>query len=199
MIYYHNYIRNFNDSHIKNHTHKQNELCRQRNYIMLGVLVYQGLHTNELQRINLNNVDLNKATIKIISGKKTAQRTLPLNASQIGFLINYINNIRPQFQEHRPDTEQLFITLPTVSTIQASSNNQLTDIFKPIVKQLKTINKNFESFKQVRASVITNWLKTEGLRKTQYLAGHRYISTTERYLPNNLEGLIDDIAKFNPF
>ena len=82
---------------------------------------------------------------------------------------------------------------------KASNNSQLTDTFKPLVKQLKTIDKNFESFKQVRASVITYWLKTEGLRKTQYLAGHRYISSTEKYLPNNLEGLIDDIAKFNPF
>ncbi len=47
--------------------------------------------------------------------------------------------------------------------------------------------------------VITQWLKIDGLRKAQYYAGHRYISSTEKYLPNDIDGLIDDIAKFNPF
>ena len=72
-------------------------------------------------------------------------------------------------------------------------------IFKSFTKQVKALDANFLNFKQVRASVITTWLKTQGLRKAQYMAGHRYISTTERYLPNEIAGLIDDISKFNPF
>ena len=196
--YYHNYIRTFDNTHIPKNQQQQNYLSRERNYIMLGFLIYQGLSTNELQKITLSEIDLNKATVIIKAGKKSNERKLPLNASQIGSLINYINIIRPQFFKYCIENEQLFFALPESSKRKTSSIN-LMHTFKPLTKQVKSINTKFLNFKQVRASLITNWLKTEGLRKTQYLAGHRYISSTEKYLPNDLEGLTQDIAQFNPF
>ena len=49
-----------------------------------------------------------------------------------------------------------------------------------------------------RASVITNWLGHYNLRKVQYLAGHRYISSTERYLQDDLENLHEIVNNFHP-
>lgn len=203
--YYHSFIRNFDDScfasrlgGIPANMRKQTLLSRQRNYVVLGLLVYQGLSTNELQKITLSDIDLSKASVRIAGGKKSNERTLPLNATQIGFLINYIEHIRPQFFTYCTESERLFFALPEGSRPKTSNEN-LMHIFKPISKQVKSLDKNLINFNQVRASVITQWLKTYGLRKTQYLAGHRYISSTEKYLPNNLDGLIDDIAKYNPF
>lgn len=203
--YYHTFIRNFNDScfasrigGIPANQREQTLLSRQRNYVMLGMLIYQGLATNDLQKIKLADIDLNKAKIKIQGGKKSNERNINLNASQIGSLINYIENIRPNFFTYCNETEKLFCCLPECSKRKTSSEN-LMHTFKPLTKQVKSIDKNLLNFKQIRASVITQWLKTEGLRKTQYYAGHRYISSTEKYLPNNLDGLIDDITKFNPF
>lgn len=203
--YYHNFIRNYNDScypsrlgGIPANQREQSLLSRQRNYVMLGFLIYQGLATNELQKIKLADIDPNKATVKISSSKKSNERTLPLKASQIGSLINYIESIRQKFFTYCNETEQLFFALPE-SSKRKTSNENLMHTFKPLTKQVKSIDKNLLNFKQIRASVITQWLKTEGLRKTQYYAGHRYISSTEKYLPNDLDGLIDDIAKFNPF
>ena len=72
-------------------------------------------------------------------------------------------------------------------------------VFKALTRHIKTFDKQFNSFKQLRSSVITFWIKTHNLRKAQYFAGHRYISSTEDYLPNNLENLIDDINKLHPF
>lgn len=203
--YYHTFIRNYNDScfasrlgGIPANQRQQTLLSRQRNYIMLGLLIYQGLATNELQRITINDIDTNKGTIKISSSKKSNERTLPLNASQIGAMINYIENIRPNFFVFCEERESLFFALPESSKQKTNAVN-LMHTFKPLTKQVKSIDKNLLNFKQIRASVITGWLKVEGLRKTQYYAGHRYISSTEKYLPNNLDGLIDDITKFNPF
>lgn len=203
--YYHSFIRNFNDrcyasirGGIAANQREQTLLSRQRNYIILGMLVYQGLSTNELQKISITDIDLNKATIKISSGTKSNGRTMPLNASQIGSLINYIENIRPQFFTYCHQSDKLFFTLPESSKQKTAATN-LMHVFKPLTKQVKSIDKAFLNFKQVRASVITGWLKTEGLRKAQYMAGHRHISTTEKYLPNQIDGLIDDIAKYNPF
>jgi site-specific recombinase XerD len=203
--YYHTFLRNFNDScfasrigGIPANQRQQTLLSRQRNYIMLGLLVYQGLHTNELQKINVQDIDTNKGTLKISSSKKSNERTLQLKASQIGAIINYIENIRPKFFVFCEERESLFFALPESSKQKTNATN-LMHTFKPLTKQVKSIDKNLLNFKQIRASVITQWLKIEGLRKTQYYAGHRYISSTEKYLPNQIDGLIDDITKFNPF
>ena len=48
------------------------------------------------------------------------------------------------------------------------------------------------------ASVITKWLKQYNLREVQYLAGHRYISTTESYQQNDVEGLAEEINMYHP-
>jgi len=70
---------------------------------------------------------------------------------------------------------------------------------KKLITQVKSIDRNFTSFAQIRTSVITHWIQTEGLRKAQYLAGHRNIASTEMYLPNDLNELMNDIQRFNPF
>ncbi len=203
--YHHNFIRNFDDlcfapskGGIQTNQIKLTLLSRQRNYCMLGLLLYQGLHTNELQKITLVDLDLNKAQIHIQGGKKSNERNLPLNASQIGALMLYVQNYRPQFFEFCNESEQLFLPLPEVSKGKTDNTN-LMHTLKPLTKHTRTLNKDFLNFKQIRASVITYWIQTLGLRKAQYLAGHRYISSTENYLPNDLESLTEDIAKFNPF
>jgi len=203
--YYHTFIRNFEDlcfasriGGIPANQRQQTLLSRQRNYIMLGLLINQGLATNEIQKINLTDIDTNKGTVKISSGKKNNERTLQLKASQIGAIINYIENIRPKFFVFCEESERLFFALPESSKLKTNATN-LMHTFKPLTKQVKSIDKNLLNFKQIRASVITQWLKIDGLRKAQYYAGHRYISSTEKYLPNDIDGLIDDIAKFNPF
>jgi integrase/recombinase XerD len=36
------------------------------------------------------------------------------------------------------------------------------------------------------------------LRQAQYLAGHRYISSTESYQQNEMEGLSEEVNQFHP-
>ena len=59
------------------------------------------------------------------------------------------------------------------------------------------LNPSVLNAKQIRASVITKWLKMYNLREVQYLAGHRYISSTESYLQNDLEGLKEEVQQFH--
>jgi site-specific recombinase XerD len=191
--FYSVFISGFDDSYMKYPTKKKRSfLSRHRNYAMLTFLLYQGLPTNELPLISINNIDLNKATVKII--KRSRERTLPLNASQIGFLVNYINNIRPLFLDFCGQTDKLFFSL---SAFQYEKT--FIKPLKKLTQQVKSIDSNFVNFSQTRTSVITHWIQTEGLRKAQYLAGHKNITTTESYLPNDLNSLINEIQKFNPF
>ena len=193
------YVRDYDDSHIPKNQRKQSGLSKQRNAVILNILINQGTTTKEIDTLQLADLDLMNATLKIHGGRKSNARTIPLQATQIGVLMHYLQNIRPQLAEyHKGENEKLFLTLPDYSK-QKTESTSVMHVFKPLTKQLKEIDKNFLNFKQLRASVITNWLKVHGLRKTQNLAGHRYISSTEKYKANDLEELINDIDKLHPF
>lgn len=197
--YYTLFVKTFDDSHIPKNQRKQSALSKERNASILSIMLNQGTTTKEIDTIQLNDIDLIKATLKIRGGKKSNERILPLKAEQIGLLMNYIQNLRPKLLEyHTAENEYLFLPLPEYSK-QTTDNQTLMHVFKPLTKQVKTLDKHFLNFKQVRASIITHWIQTEGLRKAQYKAGHRYISSTENYLPNDLQGLTDDINKLHPF
>lgn len=195
--FYQLFVRDYDNNHIPKNQQKQSSLSRQRNHVILSLLIHQGTATKEIDKIELSDLDLMNATLKIHGGKKSNERMLALGATQIGILMHYLQNIRPQFLEYT-ESEKLFLMLPKYGS-QKSDTDTLMHVFKPFAKQVKSIDKHFLSFEQIRASVITHWLRTYGLRKTQYLAGHRYISSTERYLVNDLEDLTNDIEKLHPF
>ena len=52
--------------------------------------------------------------------------------------------------------------------------------------------------KQIRQSIITNWLKTNNLGQVQYMVGHKYVGSTERYQGNNIESLLIRVEKCHP-
>jgi site-specific recombinase XerD len=198
--YCHFFVRNFDDSRCRCRQQKElAALSRERNTVILSVLANQGITTGEVEKINLNDIDLTKATLKIRGGLHSNERIIPLKATQIGLFINYLQNIRPQLAEYQTkESEKLFLLLPRGSSKKTGSS-KMGNVFTRLEKQIQSIDKQFINFKQIRASVITDWLKTYGLRKTQYLAGHRYVSSTEAYQQNNLDNLIDDINKMHPF
>jgi len=195
--YHQFFVRNFDSRHIPVNRREHTVLSRERNAAMLSILIYQGTTTGEIERIETDDLDLMKATVTIRDAKRGKGRTLPLKAAQVGLLIHYLQNIRPQLLEHKAtESSKLFLLLPCVNKKKKDS---VTDAFYRMSKLLKTIDKQYKNVLQIRASVITFWIKTLGLRKAQYMAGHRYINTTENYLPNNLDDLIDDINKLHPF
>jgi len=199
--YYLLFVRNFtpNGTNMPQKWQKQWVLSKERNALLLSVLLNQGVKTGEVEKIEMDDLDLIKATIKIHGTKRSNCRTLPLKASQIGLFMNYLQNVRPQLlQYHTTEPKNLFFPIAK-NNPKGATDRVLNNVFHALTNQLKTIDKQFLNLKQVRVSVITNWLKTEGLRKTQYLAGHRYTSSTENYLPNNLDNLVDDINKLHPF
>ena len=53
-------------------------------------------------------------------------------------------------------------------------------------RAIKKTNPKMASWKIIRSTVIAEWLKTHDVRVVQYMAGHRYVSSTERYKVANL-------------
>ena len=167
---------------------KEDDLTRKRNKIIIGLLVYQGLHTTELQHLKEEHVELYKGKIHIPQTARTNGRTLELKPWQLMEFMEYIQKVKPQIV---PESEESLFT-------SSYGNSNLSNVLKRISEELKLINYNYQNAIQIRNSVIVNWLKSNNLRKTQYLAGHRYISSTERYQQDNLEELHEMINNFHP-
>ncbi len=175
-------------------------LANKRNKVIVGLLVYQGVSTSDIKRLQLEHVKLNQGKIYIPKGRLGNRRELNLKPWQIMELMEYINEIRPQLLSKKQQTssplrgdavgrgdEQLF-----------ASNERLSDTIGWILKKLKRINHKVENTHQLRASVIVHWLSNYNLREVQVMAGHKYISTTEKYLQEDLKQLQEMINNFHP-
>jgi integrase/recombinase XerD len=160
----------------------------KRAKVIIGLMVYQGLNTTDLGNLQIEHLQLSKGEIYVPSTIRSNARKLELKPWQIMEFIEYQNEVRPIIQDKLQNHgEQLF-----------NSNARFNSIIYHIFKKLKKYNQKVENIKQIRASVITNWLGNYNLRKVQYLAGHRYISSTERYLQDDLENLHEIVNNFHP-
>jgi site-specific recombinase XerD len=160
----------------------------KRAKVIIGLMMYQGLNTTDLGNLKIEHLQLSKGKIYVPSTIRSNARVLELKPWQIMEFIEYQNEVRPIIQDKLQNhSEQLF-----------NSNARFNSIIYHIFKKLKKYNQKVENIKQIRASVITNWLGNYNLRKVQYFAGHRYISSTERYLQDDLESLHEIVNNFHP-
>lgn len=146
-------------------------------YLALTLIAYQGMQAAEVLVLTAESFDLRKATLKVHASKRGASRTLKLQATQMGSLIRYLGQGNTQI-------------LP--------NNNQLEHLGNTLKSLTKKEEHPFLDFRQLRASRITYWIKTAGLRKAQYLAGHKNINTTETYKDNDFEQLKQSLERFHP-
>jgi site-specific recombinase XerD len=110
--YYQLYVRNFDDSYLCKNYQKHSKLSKERNALALSILINQGVTTTEIEKIELDDVDLIKARLKIRNSIKSNARTIPLKATQIGLFMHYLQNIRPQLLEyHKTEPNKLFLPI----------------------------------------------------------------------------------------
>jgi integrase/recombinase XerD len=164
----------------------------KRNKTMLGLLVYQGLKTEELAKLEVQHIKLREGKIEVPGGKKSNHRTMQLESHQMMDIYDYTLKVRPEIlSQSGEQTQKLFTTL-------TGKGSTISNMVNSFIKPLKAQNETLLNAKQIRASVITKWLKMYNLREVQVLAGHRYISTTESYQQNDMEGLTEEINQFHP-
>jgi integrase/recombinase XerD len=163
----------------------------KRNKTILGMMIYQGLNSGEVSAIELKDVKLEEAKVYIPSVGRSNSRTLKLESLQILQLQKYITQIRPVLLAlTEKESEKLFTS--------SGNGNRLDNSLSRLMKNAKKVNSKIKDPKQIRASVITYWLKHHNIRQVQYMTGHRYISSTERYRTDNLETLQEQIDELHP-
>lgn len=168
------------------------DIVRRRNKVLLGLAIFQGLSSSELARVMLEDIQLEKGVVYVKSGRQTNSRIVELKAFQLLSIQNYMLKIRPLLLEKaNKQTDQFFVTI--------GSGKQLNSVISRTLKVVRNIEPKLVSFQHIRTSVITHWIKEHGLRKAQYLSGHKYVSSTERYEVDYLEDLKKNIDSFHPF
>lgn len=155
--------------------------------IMFGLMVYQGLNVGEIMRLQGHHIKLKDGKIFIKGTKRTNERLLNLQAVQMNELQSYLN--ANKFKEG-----SLFIEQIKKPLSERNINNRIKYMFD----QLRKLKAKVINAKQIRSSVITHWLRQNNLRQVQYMAGHKYVSSTQRYQVNNLDDLQNELKEHHP-
>ena len=180
----------------------------KRNKVILGLMIYQAVTTRELHRLHEKHIQLKEGKIYIQGSRSSHHRTLDLDARQLLDLQEYILVVRPRMLDAiwsgkylqkpgrkpaKPDPkieQQLFFSEGGSANIKTSLHHMF--------KAVKKINPKIKSGQVIRAAVIGDWLKSYDVRIVQYMAGHKYVSSTERYDLYNLEDLEDGLRNYHP-
>jgi len=146
--------------------------------IMIGFMVFQGLRSGDLKHLETGHINDENGTLYIPGTRRSKPRQLKLLSNQMRPLFKYLDTL-PSEQA------RLFVN---------DIDNQLFHL----LQELRGLNQKVQNATHIRASVIMHWLKLHGKRQTQYMIGHKWISSTEHYELQDLEELTNLLDKHHP-
>ena len=177
---------------------KAKKYLQNRNKIIISLLIYQALTVTEIANLEVENIDLEKAEIKIKgnrepTAKSPQSRVLPLNAKQILLIYKYLEIDRVKLLKYnlKNPNEQIFVLNQYGEKIHAHSISKIINDQRPKNEKIQPM--------KIRQSVIANLLKKENdTRIVQVFSGHRRASTTIQYKQTELEQLQKAINIYHP-
>ena len=162
---------------------------QQRNRVIVGLLVYQGLTTGEIERLHLQDVELDKGRLHVHPSAKSAGRVLPLDGGQVLAFYRYVQETRPALLAERGQAVEARLFVST------RGGRALKNTLTELVQGLRRRHGFVKSARQLRASRIVLWLRHENLRQVQYWAGHHSVQSTQRYREADVEALLDALRQ----
>jgi site-specific recombinase XerD len=150
--------------------------AHQRHTIILGLMIFQGLTSSELQRLLVADFHLDTGTVHVPECPRSRARILPLYAHQVIPLTRY------------------FETFTSEKLIDVGVNDLLYGILKKLNKQRERKYKA----QDIRSSRIVLWIQQYGLRKAQYYSGMKYLSSLEKYRVQDIRTLQKEVERFHP-
>lgn len=153
-----------------------------RNRFLISLLIYQGLTQSEIMNLNVQDIDVDGAKIRVKASRRLTGRTLAMHRTQVVLAIKYIEESRPFLMREDKPTNKLIIS--------KLGDAESEDGIKALLKTMKILFpfKNITA-QNIRKSVIANWLNERKipLEDVQLMAGHKWPSTTERYRRADME------------
>jgi site-specific recombinase XerD len=164
---------------------------KQRNQVIMSLLIYQGLNSTEIVNLNLSHIDFDKGTIFIRASRKISQRHMEMHNKQFRIFERFINEGRKKLQ--REETEA-FLLRKLGNRIGVEDIYYLTSTFKALFA-----DRNLNPL-TIRQSVIANWLNERKipLEQVQLMAGQKWISSTVKYRQTSIEEQREMMNKWFP-
>ena len=150
--------------------------------LLLGMVIFQALRREELAKLRIEHLHLKEGKVVVPATQSSNRRVLRLSPEQIVPFYEWIKGKTPY--------DRLFLS--------AQGSTNLSNAIQALTRQLREINPEVRQLKQIRQSVIAHWLKSHDVRKVQYMAGHKWVSSTERYQQTDLEDLQNKLEKYHP-
>lgn len=162
-----------------------------RNKVLISLMIYQGLTSDELIRLDVKNIDLDSGKVYVKASSKLESRTLNLKSSQILLFERYINETRLKLK--RCTTEKLILT-KLGKPITVDSINAMVEPLGSLFPDRKL------NPRAIRMSVISSCFneKKMSLEDVQRFAGHKWPGTTEKYLKKDSGKQRELINRFFP-
>lgn len=165
-----------------------------RNKVIISLLIYQGLTPQEIVRMRLSDIDLDAGTIYVKSSLNNNSRTLEMHRTQFQLFDKYNTYTRPELAQIQSD----------YLVIGNRGDKYSVDALNRMLRPMKVLYDKNINAKIIRQSVIYNWLNKSKypLEDVQQMAGHKWPSSTEKYLDEDSEQwrkLINEHHPMNSF
>lgn len=166
----------------------KNKRLSLQSKVLLGLLIYQGLAIAELPYLKSDHINLESVQINIPQSNHHQSRVLNLSAVQILPLS--------QLLSHRKKEDSL-LNYASPSQSVNSRQHLKAQVKRELIKNGQS-QIGFMNLAQLRRSVISLWVKQYNLREAQYLAGHKWVHSTEAYLQEDIEALQKQVEMYHP-
>ena len=193
--------------------HRHNTIAiGQRDRAIIAIFYGCGLRRSEGKNLNINDIDLQKQLLFVRKAKGNKQRYVPIANKHLQDIKDYLKEGREWFLYHHDSNEMHHskrhgtplikkkIGSPPSGELEgALFAGNLHNTISLLTEELKGINPQIKNALYIRASVILYWLRQYNKRQVQYMAGHKYITSTEMYEVQELETLTSQLTKHHPF
>ena len=141
---------------------------------MAGLLIWQGAVSGEIEKMTTDHINLDEGKVYIKESNSGSRRHLELHPRQYKIFETYINESRKQ--QLKIESDKLLIG-SRGTPVTKDLIHYVISTFKPLFPDRNLTPET------IRQSVISNWINERRfpLEQVQLMAGHRWISTTERY------------------
>lgn len=167
------------------------EKLELRNKILFSLMVFQALTLLEITKVKISHVLINLGYLQIPRSLKLAKRKLAINPMQKEWIEKYLKEIR--FDQNPANLNSLLI---------GKAGEAITcDAIHYIVSTVQDLFPDKEiSALAIRQSTIAFWINEMNipLEQVQIMAGHKWISSTEKYQLASLDEDIKILKRVHP-
>jgi site-specific recombinase XerD len=167
-------------------------LVGRRNKAVVSLIVFQALDRKTISLLEPSHLNLEGGTLSVPAIARTNARILSLHPAQVPALMDYVHRCREVLLQENGIKQSPYLFAMAGGTGSFRSS---------VTRYLPELRKNFPDLRdwtQVRQSRIMVWIKEHPLRRAQYMAGIRHISSMRCYAQGDITELKQLIEKHHP-